>query len=611
MLLITCRYIMPFFSKAKKTDEQILAVFPEEVYRTGELALHDILTPSALEVNPTFVRLGVKYARTIFVFSYPRYLNTNWFSPVINMDKIFDISMYVHPVDTAAILKTLRRKVAQVQSQISMREDKGLVRDPILDTAYRDLEELRDKLQQAQERLFYFGLYITVYGLSEEELTRAETDIKSTLEARLVYTKPALFQQAEGFETVLPLNQDKLGINTYLNSSPISSSFPFVSFDLTSNKGVLYGINRHNSGLILFDRFSLPNANSVIFGTSGAGKSYLVKLEVLRSLMWGIDVIVIDPEREYEYLAQAVGGSVVNISLTSKNHINPFDLPIPSEDESPADVLRSNIVNLIGLFRLMLGGLSPEEDAMLDQAISETYASRDITPESDFSKITPPTLSDLELVLASTSGGENLAMRLKKYTTGTWAGFINQQTNIQMANRLVVFSVRDMEDELRPIGIFMVLRYIWNAVRTTIKKRILVVDEAWWLIKNEDGASFLFGIAKRSRKYYLGLTTITQDVSDFLNSPYGKPIITNSSLQLLLKQSPATITVVVQTFNLTEEEKFLLLESDRGEGIFFAGLKHAALKVVASYTEDQIITSDPAQLLLIKQAKAEHAKKDA
>lgn len=601
---------MAFFSKAKKTDEEILAVFPEEVYRTGELALHDILTPSALEVSPTFVRLGVKYARTIFVFSYPRYLHTNWFSPVINMDKIFDIAMYVHPVDTAAILKTLRRKVAQVQSQISIREEKGLVRDPILDTAYRDLEELRDKLQQAQERLFTFGLYITVYGLSEEELTRAETDIKSTLEARLIYTKPALFQQAEGFETVLPLNMDKLGINTYLNSSPISSSFPFVSFDLTSNKGVLYGINRHNSGLILFDRFSLPNANSVIFGTSGAGKSYLVKLEILRSLMWGIDVIVIDPEREYEYLAQAVGGSVVNISLTSKNHINPFDLPIPSQDESPTDVLRSNIVNLIGLFRLMLGGLSPEEDALLDAAVSETYASRDITPESDFSKITPPTLSDLELVLASTAGGENLAMRLKKYTTGTWAGFINQQTNIQMTNRLVVFSVRDMEDELRPIGIFMVLRYIWNSIRTDLKKRILVVDEAWWLMKNEDGASFLFGIAKRSRKYYLGLTTITQDVSDFLNSPYGKPIITNSSLQLLLKQAPATINVVVQTFNLTDEEKFLLLESDRGEGIFFAGLKHAALKVVASYTEDQIITSDPAQLLLIKQAKADRAEKE-
>ncbi|MEK7541790.1 MAG: DUF87 domain-containing protein [Patescibacteria group bacterium] len=596
---------MKFFGTTKPVDDEILAVFPEEIYRSGELALKDILTPSALEVRPTYVRLGAKLARTIFVFAYPRYLHTNWFSPIVNMDKIFDIAMYVNPVDTAAMLRTLRRKVAQVQSQITMREEKGLVRDPMLDTAYRDLEELRDKLQQAQERLFFFGLYVTIYGVTEDELNKTETEIKALLEARLVYTKPALFQQAEGFQTALPLNTDKLKINTYLNSSPISSTFPFISFDLTSNKGILYGINRHNNSLVLFDRFSLPNANAAIFGASGAGKSYLVKLEVLRSLMWGTDVIIIDPEREYEYLAQAVGGSYVNISLTSKNHINPFDLPVPREDESPADVLRSNIVNLIGLFRLMLGGLTPEEDAILDSAISETYASRDITPESDFSKVTPPTLSDLELVLASTAGGEGLAMRLKKYTTGTWAGFINQQTNIEMKSRLVAFSVRDMEDELRPIGIFLILRYIWNAVRTTLKKRILIVDEAWWLIKNEDGASFLFGIAKRSRKYYLGLSTITQDVGDFLNSPYGKAIITNSSMQILLKQSPATIDLVAQTFNLTEEERFLLLESDRGEGIFFAGLKHAAIKVIASYTEDQIITSDPAQLLLIRQAKAD------
>jgi len=597
------------FKKKKTTDEEILAVFPEEIYRTGELALKDILTPSALEVKPTYVRLGAKLSRTVFVFSYPRYLHTNWFSPIINTDKIFDVAMYVSPVDTAGILRTLRRKVAQVQSQISVREEKGLVRDPILDTAYRDLEELRDKLQQAQERLFFFGLYVTIYGMSEEELNKTETEIKSLLEARLVYTKPALFQQAEGFQSTLPLNIDRLGINTYLNSSPVSSTFPFISFDLTSNKGILYGINRHNNSLILFDRFSLPNANSVIFGTSGAGKSYMVKLEVLRSLMWGTDVIIIDPEREYEYLSQAVGGSYINISLTSKNHINPFDLPIPREDESPADVLRSNVVNLIGLFRLMLGGLTPEEDALLDQTITETYASRDITPESDFSKITPPTLSDLELVLASTAGGENLAMRLKKYTTGTWAGFSNQPTNVEMQSRLVVFSIRDMEDELRPIGVFLILRYIWNAVRTTLKKRLLIVDEAWWLMKHEDGASFLFGIAKRSRKYYLGLSTITQDVGDFLNSPYGKPIITNSSLQIVLKQSPATIDLVVQTFNLTEEEKFLLLESDRGEGIFFAGLKHAAIKVIASYTEDQIITSDPSQLLLIKKAKAEYTER--
>lgn len=598
------------FGKKKEKEEEIFAVFPAEIYRAGELALKDVLSPSALEITPTHMRLGAKLARTVFVFSYPRYLHTNWFSPIINLDKIFDVAMYIHPVDTAAMLRTLRRKVAQVQSQISSREEKGLVRDPILDTAYRDLENLRDQLQQAQERIFNFGLYLTIYGFTEDELNKTENEIKSLLEARLVYVKPALFQQSEGFHSIVPLSTDALGIHTYLNSSPISSTFPFVSFDLTSNKGILYGINRHNNSLVLFDRFSLPNYNSVLFGTAGGGKSYAAKLEILRSLMWGTDVIIIDPEREYEYLSQAVGGSYINISLASKNHINPFDLPVPREDESPADVLRSNIVNLIGLFRVMLGGLTPEEDAILDQAVTETYASRDITPESDFAKVISPTLSDLELVLASTEGGENLAMRLKKYTTGTWAGFLNQPTNIEMSNRLVVFSVRDMEDELRPIGIFLILRYIWNVVRTELKKRILLVDEAWWLMKNEDGASFLFGIAKRSRKYFLALTTITQDVGDFLNSPYGKPIITNSSLHTLLKQSPATIDQVVDTFNLTEEEKFLLLEGERGEGIFFAGLKRVAIKVIASYTEDQIITSDPAQLLLIKKAKAEYAKQN-
>ena len=598
-----------FKKKNPAEDEEIISLFPEEIYRSAELTLQDALTPAALEITPSYLRLGSKLARTIFVFSYPRYLHTNWFSPIINTDKIFDISMYVHPVDTATVLRKLRKKVAQVQSQISAREEKGLVRDPILDTAYRNLEDLRDKLQQAEERLFNFGLYLTIYGINEEELNKIENEIKSVLEARLVHTKPALFQQAEAFQSAIPLNLDKLDINSYLSSPPISSTFPFTSFDLTSNKGILYGINRHNNSLVLFDRYSLPNSNSVIFGTSGGGKSYMMKLEVLRSLVWGIDVIIIDPEKEYEYLAQVVGGAFINISLTSKNHINPFDLPVPRPDESPADVLRSNIINLIGLFRIMLGGLSAEEDAILDQAISETYASRDITPESDFSKITAPTLSDLELVLASTAGGENIAIRLRKYTTGTWSGFINQPTNIEVKNRLVVFSVRDMEDELRPVGIFLILHYIWNLVRTSLKKRILVVDEAWWLMKNEDGASFLFGIAKRSRKYFLALTTITQDVGDFLNSPYGKPIITNSSMQTLLKQSPATINLVVQTFNLTEEEKFLLLESEQGEGIFFAGFKHVAIKVIASYTEDQIITSDPSQLLMIKKAKEEFSKK--
>ncbi|MBI2175181.1 MAG: DUF87 domain-containing protein [Parcubacteria group bacterium] len=600
---------MSFFSrKNKKEETEVVPVLPESIYEAGVLELQDIIAPAALQINSNYLRLGEKFTRTIFVFAYPRFLAVNWFSPVINLDKVFDISIFIHPTDTAMILRQLQKKVAEVQSQIHMREEKGLVRDPILDTAYQDLEELRDKLQQAQERLFSFGLYITIYADNPEELDKTEIEIRSLLESRLVYAKPALFQQSDGFGSTLPLGDDKLSVHSRMNSSPLSSIFPFVSFDLTSNKGILYGVNRHNNSLILFDRFSLDNYNSVIFAKSGAGKSYFSKLEILRSLMFDVDVIVIDPEREYEYLAEVVDGRYINISLASHHHINPFDLPVAREDESPADVLRSNTVNLVGFFRIMLGGLTPEEDAILDRAITETYASRDITPDSDFSRTTPPILSDLELVLANLEGGGGLAQRLRKYTQGAWAGFINQPTNVDISKKLTVFSIRDMEDELRPIAMYLIVHFIWNSVRQKLKKRLLVVDEAWWMMKEEDGASFLFGIAKRARKYYLGLTTITQDVSDFLNSPYGKPIITNSSMQLLLKQSPANINVLKETFNLTEEEKFLLLESDVGEGIFFAGLKHVAIKVIGSYTEDQIITSDPAQLLAIRKAREEVAK---
>jgi len=598
---------MAFFGNKNK-EPSITPVFPDEIYRSAVLELKDVIAPSALEVSANHVRLGEKLARTLFVFSFPRMLTTNWFSQIINMDKVFDVSMFVHPVDTAVILRKLQRKVAEVQSQINIRQEKGLVRDPVLDTAYQDLEDLRDKLQQAQERLFSFGLYITIYGNTIDELDKIESEMKSMLEARLVYVKPALFQQKEGLDSVFPTATDMLKIHNYLNSSPVSSIFPFVSFDLTSNRGILYGINAHNNSLVLFDRFSMENYNSVIFAKAGAGKSYATKLEILRSIMFDTDVIVIDPEKEYEYLAEATGGRYFNISLTSKHHINPFDLPVPREDESPADVLRSHIINLVGLFRIMLGGLSPEEDAIIDRAIAETYASRDITSESDFSKAIPPVMSDLELVVANMEGGESIAQRLRKFTQGTWSGFINQPTNVDINQKFVVFSVRDMEDELRPVAMYIIINYIWSAVRATLKKRLLVVDEAWWIMKNEDGASFLFGIAKRARKYYLGVCTITQDVGDFLNSPYGKPLITNSSIQILLRQAPAAIELLKETFNLTDEEKFLLLESDVGEGIFFAGLKHVAIKILASYTEDQLITSDPAQLLAIKKAKADFAQ---
>lgn len=602
------------FGNKKKgmTNEEraVLPVLPDEIYRAATLELEDIIAPSALEITPKSLNLGDKIARTFFVISYPRYLTDNWFSPIINLDKIFDVSIFIHPIETSEVLHAFQNKVAEVQSQISIRESKGLVRDPMLDTAYQDLESLRDSLMQAQEKMFEVGLYITIYADNENDLFKIENEIKSLLESKLIYIKPALFQQSEAFRTVVPTGTDVLGIHQKLNTEPLSSIFPFVSFDLTSDKGILYGVNRHNSSLVIFDRFSLPNYNSIIFATSGAGKSYATKLEIIRTLMFDTEVIVIDPESEYEFLAEALGGRYFNISLSSDHHINPFDLPIPSADETGADVLRSNTINLVGLFRIMLGGLTPGEDSIIDRAITETYALKDITADSDFSNIEPPLLSDFEMVLAGMEGSESVMQRLTKFTRGSWASFLNRPSNIDINRKFVVFSVRDMEDELKPVAMYIVTHYIWNSIRKNIKKRLLVVDEAWWMMKSEDTASFLYSIAKRGRKYYLGLATITQDVGDFMKSPYGVPIVTNSSLQLLLKQSPSTVDLLQKTFNLTDEEKYLLLEANVGEGIFFAGLKHVALKTIASYTEDQIITSDPSQILAIKKAKDEMLNQD-
>ena len=571
-------------------------------------SLKDLLAPAGIKINSNFLQIGDKFSRTLFVFTYPRYLATNWFSPIMSLDKEFNVSMFVHPIETPWIMNQLKKKVVQVQSQINERQSKGLVRDPMLETALNDIEALRDNLLQGNEKFFKFGLYLTLFGDSAKELDDLENEVRSLLEGRMVYLKPASFQQEQGFDSTLPLFKDELQIHTSMNTGPLSSAFPFISVNLSDNKGVLYGINRHNNSLIIFDRFSLENANAVVFAKSGSGKSYTVKLEVLRSLMMGTEVIIIDPENEYQYLTETVGGSFIKISLNSPHHLNPFDLPVPPKGEQPGDVLRSTIINLVGLLRIMLGGLTPEEDSLIDRAISETYASRDITPQSDFSKITPPLLGDLHSILKNMAGAASLASRLERFVTGSYSGLFNQQTNVELKNKLISFSILDMEEELRPIAMYIVLHYIWNIIRSELKRRILVVDEAWVMMRHDDAASFLFGIAKRCRKYYLGLTTITQDVADFMNSPYGKPIVTNSSLQILLRQSPATIDVIQTTFNLTEQEKYLLLECSVGEGIFFAGLQHAAIKVVASYTEDQIITSDPRQLLEIEKAKEELAE---
>ncbi len=580
---------------------------PEEIFEVPTIGIKDIIAPSSIVLSSENLKLGERFTKSFFIFSYPRFLTPAWFSPIINLDTPMDIGIHIHPIETGNILKQIRKRITEVTAEIAEREEKGLIRDPALEIGYQDLETLRDRLQTAQERMFKFGLYLTIYGNAEKELKDLETTLRSILEARLVYLKPTLYQQREGFNSCAPYGLDLLQIHTPMNTNPLSSLFPFVSFDLSSNEGILFGINKHNNSLILFDRFSLENANSVLFAKSGSGKSYAVKLEILRSLMVGVDVIVLDPENEYRILSDAIGGSFLNFSLASPNHINPFDLPLPRKEEEPEDVLRSNVINLVGLMRIMLGGLTPEEDAIMDRALTETYAAKDITPETNPATWQEriPLMEDLESVLEGMEGTESLIRRLRKFTKGTFAPFFNQPTNISTDKPFVVFGIRDMEDELRPMAMFIIMRYIWNKVRSELKKRILVVDEAWWMMRTEDGASFLFGICKRGRKYWLGVTTITQDVGDFMRSDYGKPIITNSSLQFLLKQSPATIDVVQKIFNLTEEEKYLLLEAEVGEGLFFAGQKHVAMKVIASYTEDQIITTTPEEVLKIKKAKGE------
>ncbi|MST04317.1 MAG: DUF87 domain-containing protein [Candidatus Pacebacteria bacterium] len=559
--------------------------------------IKNLIAPPALEVNSNYLKIGDKYAKTFFVFTYPRFLNTGWFSPIINMPNLLDISIYISPTDQALALKDLKKKSAQVQAQLMMNQEKGLVRDPMLETAINDIENLRDSLQQGQESIFSLGIYITIYANDLKELKQLEGDVTSLLESRLVYSKPAIFQQMEGFTTVIPLENDKLNVTTTFNTGPLSSIFPFISVNLTSDTGILYGINRHNNTLVIFDRFSLENSNVVVFAKSGSGKSYTTKLEAIRLLMTGTDLIIIDPENEYERLAEAVGGSFFRIALTSPHHVNPFDIPVIPQGEDPSDVLRNHIVNMTGLLKLMLGKMEVEEEAMLDRAITETYASREIVPGKDFSNKQAPLLQDLESILRNMEGGKSIAERLYKYTRGSYAGFLNDYSNVDINNRMIVFSIRDLEDELRPVAMYIVLNFVWNLVRSKLKKRVLIIDEAWWMMKHDDGASFLFGLVKRARKYFLGVTTITQDVEDFLKSPYGRPIITNSSLQILLKQAPAMIDALSKTFNLTETEKSVLLDAEVGQGLFFAGLNRVAIQVVASYLEDKIITTKPEQIL--------------
>lgn len=610
----------PLTDKELKALEEKTTLEEERIYRRGTVSVRDLVAPAAFEVQPTHLMLGDVFVRTLFVTTYPRYVGIGWGAPIINYKGTIDVGMFFYPIKSEVILKQLRDKVGVLEAQIVGDSETGKPRDPIQETALRDVEQLRDDLTQGIEHFFQFTFYVTIYAKTKDELDKRTESLESIFGTKLIYTKRGFYQTEQGFNSTLPLCNDELMITFNMSTSPIASSFPFTSSDVTSDNGILYGINRHNNSLVLFDRFSMQNANAVVFATSGAGKSYTVKLEILRSMMMGTDVIVIDPEMEYRQLTDAVGGTFVNVSLASQAKVNPFDLPRPKgEETSVEDILRSAVITLKGLLRIMIGkpmgeaatlGFTPEEDSILDRALLEAYAKKDITPDlPSLSGITDyPILDDLLDVLQGMDGGANLVARLQKFTSGTFSGLLNSPTTVEMRNQLVVFSVRDLEDELRPMAIYTIVNYIWNVVRSERKKRILCIDEAWWLMQNEDSAKFIFALVKRARKYYLGVTTITQDVNDFLSSQYGQAIVTNSSIQILLKQSPAGVDVVAKTFNLTESERYLLLEAAVGEGIFFAGQKHAAMKVVASYTEDQIITTNPQQLLEQERAREEFQK---
>ena len=578
----------------------------QRAFEQGITTLRDLISPSSIEIQSDHFRLGTKYGRTIYVYGYPRTLSTGWLSPLINIDEVLDISIYIYPVDTTVVMKNLRKKVTQLEADISLNAEKGRIRNPETDAAIQDAEELRDQLQLGYEKFFRFGLYVTLWADSPDEWNYVQHKIETMFGQLMIFSKVATSQQEQGMNTTMPMATDQLQIRRNMNTSAISTSFPFTSADLTQERGILYGVNMHNQGLVIFDRFTLENANLVVFAKSGAGKSFAVKLEAIRSMMMGTEIVIIDPENEYQKLSDAVGGSYVRLSLNSDVRINPFDLPKVIDSEDASDALRANLVTLHGLFRLMLGGtqigpngqpissLSANEEADLDQALIDTYARAGITSDPLTHQSTPPTIINLYDTLAHMGGsGPQLAQRLRKYATGTFAGIFSQQSNIDINNQMVVFNIRDLEDELRPVAMYIVLNHIWNIVRAKQKRRILIVDEAWQLMKYDDSANFLFSLAKRARKYYLGLTTITQDVEDFMSNKMGRAIVMNSSMQLLLKQSAAAVDVLSDVFKLTEEERKRLSSFPIGHGLFFAGQNHVHIQIVASDTETSLISTNP------------------
>jgi len=595
----------PSKEKAKEDQKKPVASQPQHQKRfvQGLVSIQDIIAPEAIEVDFTYVKIGNTFLRTLFVAGYPRFVNANWLSPLINFSHSLDISMFVFPVAGKTIMEDLRRKITEMEAEIQSDVKRGRIANIDTQVKLEDAKILQEQLAKGAEKFFQFGLYITISTHSLEELEAITKQVQSTLGSLLIVSKKATLQMEEGLKTTLPLGIDRLVITRNMDTTSLATTFPFTSSELTSNKGIMYGINEHNDSLVIFDRFSLENANMVVFAKSGAGKSYAVKLETLRSLMFDTEVLIIDPENEYQEMCEGLGGQFISFSFNSDSKINPFDLSAIYEEGE--NELGLKIISLHTLLKIMLGDVSATEEAILDRALILAYKAKGITPDPATQKNEPPLMEDLYKALLGmeTSEAQNLVARLEKFVKGSFRGIFDQKSNVDLSNSFIVFSIRELEDKLRPIAMFVILDFIWTRIKRNLKKRLLVVDEAWYLMKYPDSANFLYSIAKRARKYYLGLTTITQDVEDFLHSEHGKAIVTNSSIQLLMKQSSAAIPFVSEVFYLSEGERRLLLSADIGEGLFFAGQNHVAIRIVASKDEHLLITSSPQEILQRQEAK--------
>lgn len=555
------------------------------------------IAPSYWEFSMQQFNVSWILGKCYYTQEYPSYIDMLWTRDIMSLHAKWDMSFYLYPEDDGAIQSMLKQRSTQLKAELSDEMQKWVTVDKEIEQQYRDVEMIREKLTTKEERYFEFWNYTTIYDNNEEQLRETWKKFEQKISWYWIKIKNAIHRMDNWFTANLPICLDDMWIVRSAVTSSLAASFPFISSDLITKTGILYWVNAHTWGLVIFDRFNskLPNMNSVILATSWAWKSFTVKLEILRYLLNWVDIIVIDPENEYHGLCEKVGWTYVNIATSSQQFLNPFDMPPMIEDVEYGkwDLLRSQIMNLVWLIQILVWKLSPEEEALLDKALQNTYALKWFTFEmEDYTGKKPPLMEDLLHVLEWMQGGDQIALKLSKYVTWTFWKLFNNYTNIDINNSLTVFSIRDVEDALKTPAMFNVLNFIRSKVRAVKKQRLMVCDEAWIMLQNDISANFLFWLIKRARKYGLWITTISQDIEDFTRSQYWKPIVSNSSMQILLKQSVTSMKSLNQLLGLSEAEQQRLISVGVWEGLMFVWSQHVGVQILASPHEKGFITTD-------------------